>query len=549
MAWRVAIDVGGTFTDLLARNAESGERMHIKVLSTPAEPHQAVLDALDQFTAQAPGAEITSIAHATTLGSNMLLGRQNLGLPKIALITTEGFRDIIEIARQNRPELYNFFFDKPRSLVPRNLRFTVAERVDHTGEVIEPLDESQVRAVAAQCRSLGVSAVGVCFLHSYANSAHEQRVKALLAEAAPGIPVVLSSEVNPEYREYERTATTVANALLMPVLVAHFESLESRFSILSPTPDSRLPAPQFLIMTSAGGLMAADHASRVPAATLESGPAAGAVAAASLAHALNLPKLLTLDMGGTTAKAARVINGSPQLTYEFEVGGKVHAGRFLKGSGYPVRYPAIDLAEVSAGGGTLIQRNVAGQIEVGPLSAGANPGPICYDRGGSEPTITDANLVLGRLHPDHFLGGAMRLNAEKASASLDVESASDAIRLVNSQMAKALAIVSSERGDNPADFALVAFGGAGPMHACELADRLEIRQVIFPSHPGLFSAAGLHCASQQVHLQASCLCSLDEADAVEVETQFKKLEAEAKTRLPQCQLQRNVDARYRGQSY
>ncbi len=398
----VAVDVGGTFTDfVILRN--DGTIYSIKVLSTPRSPEVAVLEGLRRIREP-----ISEVLHATTIGTNTLLGQVGLEIPpKVALFTTKGFRDIVEIGRQNRPRLYDLFFDKPRPLVPRELRFEVEERVLADGTVAKQVDPREVEEYAVKARSMGVVSVAVSYLHSYINPANEEVTGDVLRKYFKYVS--LSSKIAPEPREYERTSTTVVNAALMPIVSEYI----ARFS----EGLKELGISKFYIMSSAGGLVDANEAVERPVQLIESGPpAAGAVAAAEFSKLIGVENVIGFDMGGTTAKASSILRHEPEVTTEYEVGGEVHHGRLVKGSGYPVRFPFIDLAEVSSGGGTIIWRDEAGALRVGPISAGgADPGgPICYGRGGGkEPTLTDANVVLGRIG-DYLLGGEMRLDRDAA---------------------------------------------------------------------------------------------------------------------------------------
>jgi N-methylhydantoinase A len=562
---RIGVDVGGTFTDLVAFAEGTGEMALLKVPSTPANPAQGVAEAVRRFV-QGPGRawkaslSSASLIHASTIGTNLLLGQKGLRIPKGALVTTEGFRDVLEIGRQRRPDLYDLFFQRPRPLVERRYRYTVRERMDAQGVVVEPLDQEGLRLIAGRMREEGVETVAVCFLHAYANPAHEIAAKRILSALLPGVPIVLSSEVNPEYREYERTSTTVVNALLIPVVSSYLRELEGRVR------EEGLTCPVY-VMQSNGGLATVEVACRLPAATIESGPASGVVASAYLGRAVGIPSILSFDMGGTTAKAGAVVGGVPQVVTEYEVGGRVHSGRIVKGSGYPVRFPFIDLAEVSAGGGTIAWLDPAGGLRCGPLSAGANPGPACYGLGGEDPTVTDANLVLGRINPTGLVGGEMPVSPALAEEALRkkvadplgldlVQAASGILQIVNTQMVRALRLVSLERGYDPRSMVLMAFGGAGPMHAAFLAEELGIPEVVIPEAPGLFSALGLVVSDFKHDYVRSIMRLSAEVDLEALEQAFQDLEREAVRQLRQegipethVLLQRQLDLRYLGQSY
>ena len=492
--FRVSVDVGGTFTDLVALDEETGAVENIKVTSVPRNPERGVTDALLKWLEGHKADQVRLIGHATTIATNALLGQVDLEVPKVALITTKGFRDVVEIARQRRAEVYNLFFQRPPQLVERRLRFEVAERVEHDGAVSVALDEVGLSSVLNEIGCLGVSSIAISFLNSYANPIHEERVLVLAKERGTAPYLTASSRISNEYREYERTSTAVVNAALMPIIHKYLTQLAEDLHRLG------VEAPLY-VMQSNGGLSTAANVSEKPATIVESGPAAGVIAAAWLSELADAGDIISFDMGGTTAKAGTVRGRMPEVVPEYEVAGHIHMGRLVKGSGYPVRFPFIDLAECSSGGGTIAWADKGGALRVGPISAGAYPGPACYGRGGTQPTITDANLLLGRLNPGSLLSGGMSIYPEKGRAALEElgvkiglgteETAVSIIRVANSMMGKILRIVSVERGYDPRDFTLVAFGGAGPMHVCPLAEELEISKIIVPPNPGMFSALGL----------------------------------------------------------
>ena len=558
--YRVAIDIGGTFTDLVALNEGTGEILNIKVPSTPREPAKAVIKAFQEFLEKAHNAEVSVIIHATTIAANALLGQLNLELPKTALITTSGFRDIIEIGRQRRHELYNLFIQKPRTLIPRRLRFEVEERTGPKGEVLTALNKKQLKSLAKKLENESVRSVAVALLFSYINQRHEREIEEILKKTLPKIHISLSSEIAPEYREYERTSTTVVNAVLAPIISNYLDDLQTEIRKLE------VKAP-LCVMQSDGGVATKNIVSNKPVSMVESGPAAGVIASAFYGKLLGIENVLSFDMGGTTAKAGAIKEATPEVINEYEVAGKVHSGRIVKGSGYPVRYPFIDLAECSAGGGTIAWVDEGKALQVGPISAGAEPGPACYGRGGKQPTITDANIVLGRLNPEYMLGGKMKIYpklSEKAilkeiSGKIQLElteAASGIIKIVNAAMAKILRIVSVERGYDPRDFALMCFGGAGPMHGCALAEELRTTKIIIPPNPGLFSAYGLLAADFRNNFAKAIMKPIDEVDVKKGEAVFQKLEIQGaklleKQRVPKTNMQfiRQMDLRYFGQSY
>ena len=552
---RVGIDIGGTFTDLVAFDDETGELRSLKVLTTPREPWRGFMEALRQLGWGLEGVEVG--IHASTLGTNLFLGQVGLEPPPAVLVTNKGFRDLLEIGRQNRPELYNLFFQRPRPLIPRSRRLTVAGRIGPRGEELEPLDEEAVRRIAREWCSRAKVFV-VVFLHSYANPSHEKRAKEIIEEECPGALVVASHEVDPQPKEYERTSTAVVNALLKPVLSTYLSRVAGELR-------SAGFRGKLLVMQSSGGVAGVEQAVERPAAFIESGPAAGAVAVAYFSKLMGVEYALGFDMGGTTAKASAVVSGEPLVVQEYEVGGRVHMGRLLRGSGYPVRYPYIDIAEVSAGGGTIAWVDAGGALRVGPVSAGADPGPACYGRGGREPTVTDAQLVLGRL-PEALAGGRIRLRrdlalealaglAEKLGMGVE-EAAASIIRIANTVMSRALRLVTIERGYDPRLFALYAYGGAGPLHAVELADELGAREVVVPPLPGVFSALGLLVTDYRHDLHAAVVRRADELSDEELEEVFAGMAGKALAMLrdegvapDQARLVRRLDMRYQGQAY
>jgi N-methylhydantoinase A len=555
---RIGIDVGGTFTDLAAAESWSGRLVTRKVASTPREPHRAVADAIAAIlTDYEEPPRIELLAHSTTIATNALLGQMNLELPRVALVTTHGFRDVIEIGRQNRSALYNLFVERPRPLVARNDRLTVRERIDFRGNVLQALDESDVERLCEELRERDVAATAICLLHSYANDAHERRIAKALSAAFPEMRVTISSQVDPQYREYERCSTTVVNAVLAPIVEGYLERLGAAIRAAG------IETPLY-IMRSDGGLTAQGVLSR-PAALIESGPASGVMAAAALGRRIGITRLLSFDMGGTTAKAGAIVDGVAQVVGEFEAAGATHSGRTIKGSGYPVRFPFVDLAEVSAGGGTIAWLDDAGSLRMGPLSAGADPGPACYGR-SDQATVTDANVVLGRLNQKALLGGAFPIDAARARSAVERLAAALAlslemtaegiVRLIDHAMAKVLRIVTVERGLDPREFALVAFGGAGPLHACAVADESGIARIVVPQHPGLFSANGLLEANLHISEVLAVLRSTGEVDQIALQRWFEESEERAGASLIEQGVQRQTiafrrqyDARYRGQSF
>ena len=539
------VDVGGTFTDIVVGGSEG---LVVLKLPTTANPSEAVLQGLRRMSPSAR--DVSLISHATTLATNALLTHS--GLARTALITNEGFRDILEIGRQRRPELYDLKTRRPPPLVERHDRLTVACRITADGRELVPLDDRKARSHAKKIRRGGFDSVAVCFLNSYLNNKHEKEMRTILVGSGFRGHVVLSSEVDREYREFERTSTTVVNAVLAPLMSGYLSSLRSSLT------RSEFGAPVY-VMNSDGGASTISFASMHPASVLESGPAAGVIASQRLARQLSMDRVLTFDMGGTTAKAGTVIDGRPDITNEFEAAGKSHSGRSIRGSGYPVRGQFIDLAEVSAGGGTIAWVDETGELKVGPLSAGSTPGPACYARGGTEPTVTDANVLLGRLNPVGLLGGSMPLHRDLAARSIrkisgrvglgSLETATGIVRLVNDSMARAISMVTLERGRDPRDFVMCAFGGAGPVHACDLAEEMGIRDIVVPPHAGLFSAYGLLSGE----LTRTFTMPVMQADP-RLEERFQKLEESAGNELDsegfkRLTYERFFEGRYLGQSH
>ncbi len=528
----IAVDVGGTFTDAIYIDSE-GRINAIKVPTTPSNPAIGVIDSIK---AAKNIKKIDEVLHATTIATNSILGQIKLELPITGLITTKGFKDVIEIGRQNRPKLYDAFFNKPRPLIPRELRYEVDERVTYEGKIIKEVKEDELKQIVNDMISKNVVSIGVSLINSYINNKNEIKVKKMLMKHFNFIS--LSSEVSPEPREYERTSTTVVNALLQPIVSSYISFLSSSLS--------EFGSPKLSIMSSAGGLIDSREAIERPVQLIESGPAAGAIAALELSKLLGIKNTIGFDMGGTTAKASSIVENEIEIVDEYEVGGESHHGRIVKGSGYPVRFPFIDLAEVSAGGGTIIWKDQAGGLRVGPLSAGADPGPVSYGRGGKEPTITDADLVLGRLG-ESLAGGKIELKKDLALDAFKklgdpIEVSLQALELINLEMARAVRLVTVERGLDPSLFTIMAFGGAGGMHATYLAEEIGVRKIIIPPEPGLFSALGLLLADSKFEARKSFPKNLEET--------FSELERKLKEKVENVdEFLRYVDMRYEGQGY
>jgi len=511
MSLRIGIDIGGTFTDLVAI-AGDGRITTRKIASTPHDYGEGIIAGLHELLTD--GAKVTEVLHGTTIGSNTVL--EGTGA-RTALITTRGFRDILEIRDLRMPVLYDIGWTKPRALVERRLRLEVAEKLRPDGSVAIPLDPASVDAAIAMLRAERVESVAICLLHSYANPAHERAVADRVRAALPELAISISHEILPEIKEYPRTSTTVINAYVQPVVRAYITALDARLRAMG------IDAP-LQLMQSNGGLASVAFAAAAPAHIIESGPAAGVVGGAALARHLNAGKLITFDMGGTTAKAGLVEGGEVLRSEAIEVGGGVMVGsRLLVGAGYMLKLPAIDLAEVGAGGGSICRLDAAGAPKVGPDSAGADPGPVCYGAGGVAPTITDCNLVLGYLDPAGLVGGALKLDVAAASAAIARDlagpmgcsvdaAAAGMLRLAAANMMRAIRAVSVERGRDPRQFALLAFGGNGPLFAAAIAAELGIGRVIVPPMPGLFSAFGLLVADTEHHASQSFRTRLDAAD-------------------------------------
>ncbi|HEV2120862.1 MAG TPA: hydantoinase/oxoprolinase family protein [Candidatus Bathyarchaeia archaeon] len=553
---RVGIDIGGTFTDLVATHGKRGVRK-IKVLSTPVDPSIGALDAVRRLLdlENTDPSHVRVVIHATTLASNALLTGN---IPETALVTTLGFRDVLEIGRQNRPELYNLQVERLPPLVPRRYRFEVTERITYDGKVLEPLDASQVVRVARRIRRLGIGSVAICFLHSYANPKHEKEAGEIFRREHPQARLSLSSELLPEFREYERTSTTVVNTCLQRLFADYLEKLENGLEELG------VRAPLF-VMQSNSGTVLSPQAALEPARLIESGPVAGAVA--SKFYSGRSESFVSLDVGGTTSKAGVWSGYGFEVTNEYEVGGRLHGSRRVEGSGYPVRFPVVDLVEVGIGGGSIAWVDDASVLHVGPQSAGASPGPACYGNGGTLPTLTDVSLVLGRLSPGFLLGGDLPLKprlaneaiAERVAKPLRTNAINGAIgvlRIAIAKIAEALRAATVEKGLDPREMVLVAFGGAGPMFACEVAGELEMERIVVPPAAGLLSSLGLLLAEPLHDSVQTVLRIAEGANGKELEKIFREMEERARRLLGAegveeraVNYQRFVDMRYQGQSY
>jgi N-methylhydantoinase A len=538
----LAVDIGGTFTDLAAVDRRNGLLILAKVDTTPTRLQRGVLSALER--SEILPADVGVFVHGSTVVINAITERRGA---RTALVTTEGFRDVLEIGRANRPDLYNLSYRKPRPFVPRRLRFEVRERMTHTGDVLVPLDEAGVESVAERLRGLDVDAVAICLLHAWTNPDHERRAAELLSELLRDVEIVSSHEVSSQWREFERTSTAVLSAYVKPTVSYYLDDLRSGLR------EKGVAGPLYA-MRSSGGVSSFDRAVEEPISLLESGPVAGVTAAAELGRRLGVEDVLTLDIGGTTAKTSAVRNGRVRIETLH------HVERTPTTAGYPIQAPVVEIVEIGAGGGSIASVDEAGGLHVGPRSAGAEPGPACYGRGGDEPTLTDANLLAGRLDPEYFLGGTMHLDVDAAHRSLSrlgermgvdaVSAASGVLRYVVAQMSHALRLVTLRRGHDPRDFTFVAFGGAGPLHAALLARELGVARTVIPPAPGHFSALGMLLGDLRADAVRTHVGPLDAAsirplfDELRTDTEVE-LEAEAGDR----RVQRFARLRYVGQEH
>jgi N-methylhydantoinase A len=540
---RLAVDIGGTFTDLVAVDTVTGDVVRAKADTTPSRLSQGVLDALARCGV--PPAAVDAFVHGTTVVINAITERRGV---VTALVTTRGFRDVLEIGRANRPDLYNLAYVKPVPFVPRHLRFEVTERMSYQGVVIEPLSDEGMTEVAGRIAASGCRSVAVCLLHAWANPEHERRLAAALRDRLPGVAIVASHEVSGQWREYERTSTAVLSAYVQPVVAGYLDSLAQALR------GQGVAAPM-RAMRSNGGVSSFAHAAQTPIVLLESGPVAGVMAAAELGRRLGNDNVLTLDIGGTTAKTSAVRGGDVRIDTLH------HIGKTPTSAGYPVQVPTVEIIEIGAGGGSVVWLDPAGGLHVGPRSAGADPGPACYGRGGTEPTLTDANLLAGRLDAGYFLGGAIALDAGAAEKALGVlgpqigmdarSIARGAIRFAVAQMSHALRLVTLRRGHDPRDFVFVAYGGAGPLHAALLARELGITRTVVPPGPGHFSAFGMLASPLRGEAVRTLLGPLDRTDLARA---FADTERAAIAELGDAdealvEIARYVELRYAGQEH
>ena len=549
----VAFDIGGTFTDVVIARGDS-QLFTYKILTLPDSIGSDVARCVADALARVPDSSVEGVVHGTTICSNAVLeGKGAL----TGLVTTKGFGDELEIRRMGRPGVYDIFWERTPPLIPRRRRLEVAERITAAGAVDCPLDESGLRHALDTLRAQGVEAVAVSFLHSYVNPTHEKQAMAILRELMPEVMACASHEVLPEIREYERTSTTALNAYLMPVANRYLDQVEAQLNRYH---------RRLLIMQSNGGVMSSEHARRRPIHMIESGPAAGVLAAAALAREAGLDQVVAFDMGGTTVKACLIENGQPVETSDSEVGGGINtAGRLSRGGGYALRVPAYDIAEVGAGGGSIAWLDDGNALRVGPRSAGAVPGPACYARGGKEPTITDANVALGFMNPSAIAGGTVPIDSKAAATAFQpllsrvklglADAAFGVHQVANATMARAIRAVTSERGRDPRNCSLIAFGGAGPIHAAELADGMGIRRVYVPLFPGLFSALGLLLADLRYDQVQSVPGRLDTVDPAMVLRHYDALAGRLRDEVlsedlnaADLRFERYIDLRYVKQS-
>jgi N-methylhydantoinase A len=549
--WRVGVDSGGTFTDICLFEEDEGRIEVWKVSSTPDDPSRGIAQGVEEGMRRVqpdagtrPAAAVSYFGHGTTVATNALIQHRGAAT---GLLTTQGFRDLLEIGRQKRPDLYDLFADKPVTLVPRRLRIEIPERVRHTGEIELPLDLDATRQAARTLREAGVEAVAICLLYSFLRPEHEQEVKRILQEECPGAFICASHEIAPEFREFERLSTTVVNGYLGPVMASYISRLAPRLAALGLTATAHMTQ-------SNGGVIGFETAAALPVRTVLSGPSTGVIGAQAVGKAAGFSDLITFDMGGTSTDVALLEGGEARLSSEAIV------------HGYPLKAPMLDIHTVGAGGGSIAHVDSGGLLKVGPRSAGADPGPACYDRGNADPTVTDANVVLGTLNPSHLLGGRMAVRRDLAAEAVGrlaprlglspMATAHGIVSVVTANMARAIRVISVQRGHDPRDYTLIAFGGAGPLHAARLARELDIGRVLVPRNPGILCAMGLLLTDLRVDFAATRLLPLT-ADAVpEIGRACAALESQAQAWFARegigaeaRRLARTVDMRYAGQNY
>ncbi len=529
LSLRLAVDIGGTFTDVVLVDADNRSLATTKTATTPQDPTEGALIGTRQVIEQAGVSigDVVGFIHGTTLATNALIERRGA---VVSTITTEGFRDILEIAYERRYSQYDISIEKPDFIVPRARSFTIPERLSVKGEVLTPLDESAVDRLIEQLVASGTEAVAICLLHAYANPIHEQKLKALLLERKPGLVISLSSDVSPEAREFERLCTTIANAYIQPLMSSYLNSFARDYS------KEGLNCP-ILMMTAGGGMTTLETAARFPIRLVESGPAGGAILSADVSAQVGYDRVLSFDMGGTTAKLCLIDNHQPQTTRQFEIS---RAARFIKGSGMPVRIPVIDMIEIGAGGGSIASVDRLGRLLVGPRSAGSEPGPAAFNRGGTEATVTDSDVALGYIDPDAFAEGRLTIDGGKADEalvasvgkmlSLDaIKSAQGVSQIVDESMASAGRMHAVESGKDLSERLMIAFGGNGPLHATRVARRAGVNKVLIPNDPGVGSAVGFLSAPVSFELVRSRYTILDQLDAGSINSLFDEMIGEAET--------------------
>lgn len=546
MSYKIGVDVGGTFTDVFLLNETTGQLAVHKVSSSPENPSKAIINGVSEILRiqGIPPDQVTYLAHGTTVATNAIIEQRG---GKVGLLTTQGFRDLLEIGRQMRPRLYDLYLDYPPPLVTRDLRLEVKERVLHRGEVFIPLDESSVRDQIQKLKENRVDAVVICLLYSYLNPSHEARIKEMVQQAMPDVYISVSHEVLPEFREYERLSTTTLNASLMPVMDTYLRNFQKEARQIG-----ILVSPR--INQCNGGVMNVETACQFPIRTALSGPSAGVIGALFVGNEINKMDLITFDMGGTSTDVCLLEKGVSSISNDRWVGG------------YPAKIPSVDVNAVGAGGGSIAWIDLDGLMKVGPKSAGASPGPACYGLGGTEPTVTDANVILGRLNPEYLLGGRMKIDRILAESALNrlgerlglglIDMARGVIRIVTANMVKAIRAISVERGYAPKEFSLLAFGGAGPLHAVGVARELDISNVIIPPNPGILCAMGLLVADARNDYVRTFLMDTASADSERVNRIFDQMESDARQWLTgegfddaDQRLSRTVDMRYVGQNF
>lgn len=547
MSYRLGIDTGGTFTDIVLLNEKNGDTFVLKVPSTPNDPSEAVINGILDLQAQT-GINVEDISffvHGSTVATNTLLEQNG---SKTALITTKGFKDVLEIGRQARPKLYDFRSRRKPALVPRELRVEVDERIKSDGDILKPINKEEVKEIILQLKDKGVGSITVCLINSFINPIHEQIIKEIIEDNYPKTFVSISSEVMAEFKEYERTTTVVANGYVMPKMKKYINQLKEKLETFN-------LSSKFFIMQSNGGIITADNAMLIPAKTVLSGPAGGILAGLHIVETTQYKNLITIDMGGTSLDTALIKDGQPQYTTMSEVGG------------IPIKLPMIEMHTIGSGGGSIAWLDEGGALRVGPKSAGAVPGPVCYNKGGMEPTVTDANVILGRLNPQSILGGKMEMNLELAKKimkekianplGISVEEAAEGVlRVVNANMVRGIRVISIEKGYDPRGFSLVAFGGAGPVHAMDIANELGCSEIIIPPNPGLNSAMGMLIADARQDYVQTILTDTNNLNLDEVNKTIKEMINKAEVEMEKegftggnLSLFVSMDLRYVNQAY